>query len=178
MRGKVWTALAAAALLFVGAYAGSPYWAVKQFRAAAVGGDVSRLAAAVDFPAVRESLKGQVAAAATRRVVEDPRLRDDPLAGLGMALMPVVVDRMTDALVTPRSIAALLRQGRAVRGERGAAVDPHVRYDYGYEGLDRFVVTVRAPGAASNRAPRFVFARRGLFRWMVIGLEIPDGALA
>lgn len=178
MSRRISVAIAVITLAFAAAYLGSPLWAVKQFRAAAVSGDVDRLAAAVDFPAVREGLKAQVSAAAARRVADDPRLRGSPLAGLGVALMPLVVDHLTDVLVTPEGIAALIRQGRVIRGGGGARANPHVRYDYGYRGLDRFVVTVRAPDAAADRASRFVFARRGLFSWTLVRLEMPEAALA
>jgi hypothetical protein len=63
MSKKVWGAVAAVVILFGAAYLGSPFWAARQFRNAALSADVDRLDAAVDFPAVRESLKSQLSVA-------------------------------------------------------------------------------------------------------------------
>jgi hypothetical protein len=136
------------------------------------------LDAAVDFPAVRESLKGQLTTALTQKMNNDPEMKANPFAGLGMILMPTIVGRMIDGMVTPDGLAAMARRGKVEAAKAGgqakASVDPDVDYSYDYRGLDRFAVTVASKQTKAGEAPRFVFERRGLFSWKMIRLEIPD----
>lgn len=177
MSRKLLIAFTAAVILFAGAYVGSPYWAALQFKEAALSGDVDRLESAVDFPAVRESLKGQLTAAMTEKMASDPEMRSNPFSAFGLALMPVFVGRMIDAFVTPDAIAAMIKQGRAERGKQKTQADPNVRYSYSYRSLDRFDVAVRGVKVSPTEAPHFTFERRGLFAWKLIRLEIPPSAL-
>lgn len=170
-------AIAAVLVLFGAAYLGSPFWAARQFKQAALSGDADRLDAAVDFPAVRDSLKGQLTAAMTAKLGSDAALKDNPFAGLGAALMPLFVDRFTSAFVTPDGISALVRRGRVQRGGKDALADPDVSYDFAYRTLDSFAVTVRGRDVKADRALHFVFERRGLFAWKVVRLEIPSEVL-
>jgi len=171
-------AVAIAVLLFAAAYVGSPFWAARQFQAAALSADVERIDAAIDFPAVRESLKSQMTVALTDRMRNDPDMRANPFAGLGMMVMPVIIDKAVDGFVTPEAMSAMIRRGRMERGAPEPTIDRHVDYDYDYRTLDRFAVAVKASGTERRDAPRFVFERRGLFSWKVIRLELPDSMFA
>lgn len=172
---KGWVvAIAAVPALFALAFLASPYVAARSFVAWARQGDTERLAASVDFPAVRASLKPQLSAAVTARMNRDPEMRDNPLAGLGMMLMPSLLDRMVDSVVTPRSLATLVSAGRT--GD-GAATPPRLDYDYGYAAINRFRVTARRQG--SRGAPiGLTFERRGLFAWKLVGVDLPGELLA
>src|SRR5262249_39440932 len=99
----------AAVLVLAGVYFGSPYLAARSLKQAAVSGDADRLDAAVDFPAVRESLKSQMSAALMKKMAADPEMKGNPLAGLGMMLMPAIIDKAVDAYVTSDGLAALVR---------------------------------------------------------------------
>lgn len=177
MNKKVWVALVAIVLLFGAAYVGSPFWAARQFKGAALSADVDRLDAAVDFPAVRDSLKSQLTVAMTAKMENDPEMRSNPFAGLGMMMMPAIISRMVDSFVTADGMSAMMKRGKMERGA-DATVNPEVDYDYAYLTLDRFAVTVKAPDTAEDQAPKFVFERRGLFSWKVIRLEIPESVFA
>ena len=182
MNRKLIAALVAVFVLFSAAYIGLPFWAARQFRAAALSGDVDRLEAAVDFPAVRESLKGQLTTVLTAKMNDDPQMKSNPFAGLGMMLMPTIVARMIDSFVTPDGLAAMVRRGKVEAANAGSgakvSADPNVEYAYDFRGLDRFAVTVVGRQTKEGEAPRFVFERRGLFSWKLIRLEIPDGVFA
>jgi len=169
-------AIGAAFALFALAYGASPYVAVRGFVAAAKQGDAEKLGAAVDFPAVRADLKPQLTAAVTTRMQRDPAMRGNPLAGLGAMLMPSILDRMIDSVVTPEGIAALVRAGKVGRSEASATTPQRVDYDYGYVALDRFDVTVRRKDAAGDPV-RLVFQRRGLFSWKLIRIALPQSGL-
>ena len=176
MNRKSRIVLLAAIVLFVAAYVGSPYWAARQFRDAALSADVDRLEAAVDFSAVRDSLKSQMTVALTTRMNSDPEMKSNPFGGLGMMLIPTMVNTMIDGFVTPQGIAAMVKQGKLAKSAVATRSAPDVAYEYDYRGLDRFAVVARKAGSTDG-APAFVFERRGLFTWKVIRVEIPNTAL-
>jgi len=60
-------------ILIAGLYIGSPYLAARSFIAAARSGDTDDLEAAVDFPAVRQSLKAQMTAMVSAKMSKRPR---------------------------------------------------------------------------------------------------------
>jgi hypothetical protein len=174
---KGWIIAVGAALALVAlAYGASPYVAVRGFVAAAEKGDAEKLGAAVDFPAVRADLKPQLTAAVSARMERDPEMRGNPLAGLGVMLMPTILDRMIDSVVTPDGIAALVRAGKVGRAETSGTAPPRVDYDYGYVALDRFGVTLRRKDATGDPV-RLVFQRRGLFSWKLIRVALPQSSL-
>ncbi|WP_165926974.1 DUF2939 domain-containing protein [Sphingomonas sp. BK235] len=156
--------------LFIGAYFGSPYWAARQLYAAAGSGDVDRIEAAVDFPAVRESLKGQLTVALTEKFDEDQS--DDPFKGIGTLLMPTIVQRAVDAFVTPDGIAAIVKRGQLEKSQ-DKGPKPDLSYDYEWRSLDRFGITIHAKDVPAARAPMIVLERRGLFTWKMIRLQVP-----
>ena len=82
MKRRTWLIVVAALALFALAYVGSPFWAARQFKQAALSADVDRIEKAVDFPAVRKSLKAQLTPALTQTMQSDPDLRANPFTGL------------------------------------------------------------------------------------------------
>jgi len=173
---RKWIAAIAAALALLGiAYAGSPYLAARTLRDAAINADVETLDAAVDFPAVRESLKSQVSTAMTKRMTDDPAMKGNAFAGLGMMLMPTIVDRMVDTFVTPDGISALIRRGRPGAAEPSTP-NPDITYRYSYVGMDRFRVRM-VDRKRDDPMPSLIFERRGLFSWKLIRVDLPDDML-
>lgn len=177
MRKRWIWAVAAIFLLLAGAYLVSPFWAARQLRIAAVTGDTDGLEKLVDFPAVRGSLKAQLAVIVTKRLDADPSLKGNPFAGIGMLLMPTVINNMVDRLVTPEAISTMATRGEVVREGRPTASKPQVTYAYGYRALDRFDVQIRNRNAPNGRIFTFVFARRGLFAWHLVRIQIPPDVL-
>ncbi len=173
MNRRMWIVVAAILSVMALAYVGSPFWAARQFKQAAVSGDVDRLQAAVDFPSVRESLKSQLTIAMTERMQSDPEMRSNPFAGLGMMILPAMVGKMVDAYVTPDGMSAMMRSGKVRTAKTAEPVKADVDYGYSYRTLDRFAVTARASDAKAAEAPRFVFERRGILSWKLIRIEIP-----
>lgn len=201
MRRPILTAAAAAvALALVAAYAISPYLAMGALRAAAVDGDRDRLEELVDFPRVRESLKADLNAALLAKMKSDPDMRDNPFAGLGLALAPMIVDRTIDAYVTPAGLAQLADSNRAAQpapdqpapstpavtsaapaqaGPAAGAVAAAPARDRpkivaGYRGLNRFRVVQTQDGQSVT----WIFNRQGLFGWKLVRLELPANIFA
>ena len=169
-----WTALAfVMVVVLIGLYLGSPYLAVDSFKDAARSADVDKLEAAVDFPAVRESLKSQMSTALMREMSSDPQMKDNPFAGLGALMMPAIVDKMVDTFVTPDGIAALTKGSRPLAsGAEPGSTNPDVGYEYHYIALDRFRVKVRS-AKSGEVGPSLVFERRGFMTWKLIRIELP-----
>jgi hypothetical protein len=135
------------------AYVGSPWLAFRQLGEAAQAHDQDRLDALVDYPAVREGMKGQVDSGATKL--------SRTVAGVGFAPVQAVGklgtmrgDRKIRKLIAPDALAGLVR---------GAP-------SYAYLTPDR----VRVAVARQQRPPAgFVLERRGLFAWKLVKLELP-----
>jgi hypothetical protein len=159
------------------AYFGSPYWALHQIRNAAADGDGERVAAYVDFPAVRESLKSQFASALTTRM--DAKAKDGPLASIGQAFATQMLGGIVDAMVTPQSIASMIQSGKALRSIAGSTVpstqvpserrEPRVRR--GYEGLNTFGASLVDPQSNEDLMTA-VLTRQGLFSWKLTDLKL------
>lgn len=166
---------AVGALLVAGsAYAGSPYLAASNLKAAAIDGDADKLEASVDFPAVRHSLKSQISAAMVQKMNSDPDMKGNPFAGLGMMMIPAIVDKAIDAYVTPEGLAALVK-GSKPNASKGtsASENPEIEYDYEWVNSDRFKVKT-ANIKTQEAGPILVFERRGLVTWKLVKVDLAD----
>lgn len=165
----------------IGYFAASPWITVNSMRAAAKAGDHRSLSDHIDFPALRESIRGQMSSAMNARM-DKPEMRDNPFAGLGMALASSMINQMVDAMVTPQALASAMTSGDFKARQQGAKLtaEDNERFDRmtssGYESMDRFVVTVNREDAKIE----FVMRRRGLFSWQLtdVTLPLPDSGAA
>ena len=100
-RRKMIDVLCVLVIIAIGAYwFTSPYFAVRNLKAAIVDADEQALDEMVDFPVLRENLKDQLKSATDRWAFE----QDIPEAVAGMALTWPIVDRLIDVYVTPAGI--------------------------------------------------------------------------
>lgn len=97
------------------AYA-TPYIALNNLKRAADARDAQTVNQYVDFPALRESLKQQVAGLLTRRL--DAHSNGNPLAAIGAMIGVALIGPLVDAYATPDGVAALLN-GMPPRGDPG-----------------------------------------------------------
>lgn len=177
-----WTAVGVA-IAIVGiatGYFASPYWALHQLRNAAADGEGDRVATYVDFPAVRDSLKVQFAAAMARRA-EGSNI-NKAFAGLGQAFAMQMVNGVVDAAVSPETISAMIRSGktpRALLPETKKATPtssdkerapPRVRQHYAT--LDTFEAALVDP-VTNDDTLIAVLTRQGLFSWKLTAVRLP-----
>jgi hypothetical protein len=94
----------------------TPYIALNNLKRAADARDAATVNQYVDFPALRESLKQQVAGLLTRRFGEQSN--GNPLAAIGAMIGVALVGPLVDAYATPDGVAALLN-GMPPRGNPG-----------------------------------------------------------
>ncbi len=177
MRRFTWL-LAIAAILLTAAYLASPLLAWNTLRDAARAGDERQMARVIDFPAVRGSLKGQLREMVAARIAADPRLKDNPFARFGLRVLPGLIDTMVDAYLTPHAIAVMVGQARAPSAprDRPPGQAPQLQVHYAYAGLDRFKVTA-APKSHPDLPLTFVLARRRLFGWALVRIDLPPGVM-
>ncbi|MFT4065663.1 DUF2939 domain-containing protein [Paraburkholderia sp.] len=174
-----------AALGFV--YA-SPYIAVNNLKRAADARDAQTVNQYVDFPALRDSLKQQVADMLTRRLEADSGSK---MATIGAVIGVTLIGPLVDAYATPDGVAALLN-GMPPRGTPGEqpeappatsdteaptapaanSAPPARQSTAGYRSLNEFVVTFwRGEGNANYSA---IFRREGLITWKLAAINLNE----
>jgi hypothetical protein len=171
MRGG---SISAAAFAFVVAIAAwhfaAPWWTLREIRAAATARDAAALAEHVDFPALRESLKSELAAA----MVAEAATQQDGPAALGAALGLAMIDPLVDGLVSPAGLRMMFAAERPTKDAApvagfGDTEDVAIARD----GFSTFRVARRdAPEAGAA----LVFRRHG-YAWKLAGVELPEGGL-
>jgi hypothetical protein len=154
----------------------TPYFAVRKLQAAAESGDQKALAAMVDFPALRASLKDEVRADAAKAVSGE---RESAVARIGGlvagTLAGAVAEPVVNSLVTPGGVS-LLVQGRRPGEKRrteGRSWREEVEIDREYDGPNRFLVRYRDRESGAQRMA-LVLTRQGL-QWRLTGAELGAG---
>jgi len=166
-----------ALLVAVGAWvAAGPWLAIDAIGDAIQANDAAALSRQVDFPALRTSLKRQVADRVVRSAGAD--VQASALGALGLRLATGATSVAVDATVNPMGLAALL-EGRAVWHQVGgdlAPVDPEAPErspfegaSYRYESLSRFTATMPVEAGGSLVV---VLSRQGL-RWRLTDVRLP-----
>lgn len=112
MNRRVGLIIAAIVLLALGCYAASPYYSFWRFREALRNADREKIAAHVDFPALRESMKRELHARFFPNASADKSKKKDRWRAMLENAAPSLIDTLVDAYVTPDGIVALLADPR------------------------------------------------------------------
>lgn len=157
--------------LVIAYFVASPWITVYRMKTAVEQHDGAALAAHIDLPSVRQSLKDQINGRVKHQISGDANAADNPLAAFGTALAGLLVDKLVDATVTPAGISELM-EGMApqlplpgaaaespAQSAEGSAPKPLARASMGYAAWNRFVVTAKD---RNGREQKFVLQRRGL----------------
>jgi hypothetical protein len=173
-RTRLLAAGAAGALLVAAATSfASPWWTLHSLRSAVDRHDAEGVAAQVDFPALRDSVKSQLLGSLTRDAGNEG---GNPFAAIGKAFARAVADPVVDAIVSPAGVAAMVEHGKIAIGQPTRDAEPPAaeptrdkpRYALHYRGWRHFAVTAEDGGS-------FVFRRDGLWSWKLAGIELPRG---
>lgn len=177
MQRNIWIAGAVVVVLLgAGLFAAQPYMTALAIRSAVAKGQPDRLDGLVDFPAVRADLKAQLNARLVAALQADPKMKDNPFAGLAMLVAPAIVDKAVDAYATPDGIAQL--SAGVDRGSIAPKMKPvgearpqaFQNASMTYVDLNAFRVTPRGDPAGQ---PTFVLGRVSPFSWKLTRIELP-----
>ena len=153
----------------------SPYIALHQIGKAVERRDAQALSGHVDFPALRESIKGQMMARLEAQMGGAPDSSKNPLAGFGQTLAQGLVTQFTEALVSPDGVMLMLEKGKPGKpadvAAAGVGVDTQGgprRKDYAveYQGWSKVFVHPRGESGG------FVFRREGLMGWKLVAVKM------
>ncbi|HSI51353.1 MAG TPA: DUF2939 domain-containing protein [Ideonella sp.] len=186
MKTRTWAALA---LVFAAGLAvywyESPWLTLWQMQSAAKSGDAASFNAHVDYPRLRESLKGQVSTLlADQMGGSDGNNVGSAIGGL---LGMFVADKAIDAFVRPETVMRAMQDGRllpSLHHHKPSASSPdgtppppageRLQWQTEREGADRFVAFALKPGTPREQATAFVLARHGFADWRLSELRLPQ----
>lgn len=162
----------------------APHLTVHAMRKAAERGDAEALAAHVDFPALRESVRAQFAAR-----VSDRLGGDSGWSRLGADVATTLASPAIDAMVSPEALTMIFA-GRDIRDRytgpadaappaadavdsQGGIDTSRWRLTMGYDDLSTFSVKVANDGMGPAPS-RLVFKRHHLLWWKLSAIELPS----
>lgn len=176
--------IAAVGILAVGAVTSycSPYWTMHEMRSAIVDNDADGFSSHVDFPALRENLRAQMLTMMQRKMGNDPDLKGNGFAALGMVMVMGIMNQMIDTMVTPAGVMTMVSQGKAKpptpddmqsagtnQPQTSSGAEPK-NYSVRYKDWSTVIATTNE-GSAEPIA--FVFKRDGLWSWKLAGINLP-----
>ncbi len=174
------------AILAVAAYwYWSPYLAIRQMQSAAKAGDADAFNDHVDYPRLRESLKGQMSAMIADKMSAS-KDSSNPFAALGSALGLLMVGKMVDAMVRPELVMRGIQNGKfGPKPEKSdsepnsgaattAAKELKPRWDYDRKGTDKVIAYAKGDSEEpGDNKVGIVFERSGFANWKLTEVRLP-----
>lgn len=167
--GAVAACVVAAALLYA-----SPYLALRSIAKAIERKDADAVSEYVDFPALRESIKGQMLLKVQEQM-QSPEMKNNPFAGFGQVMAMGLVNQLTESLVSPAGVMLMLEKGKPGKpadvAAAGVGIDtqgdkPRKDFAVDYQGWSKvFVHPKNQPGG-------FIFKRDGLMGWKLVAVKM------
>lgn len=177
--------MALAGVVLVAAVAGYWYWsphlALRTMRQAAMENDAETLNEHVDYPRLRESMKGQFAAAMADKMAPKPG-DNSGFAAFGAMLGQALVDKMVDGMVRPEFVMRAMQDGKLRAGPQpgssasaASAPAPTKAPTWTTErrGADKFFVWSQAPGETPDKRFGLVLERSGFATWKLTEVRLP-----
>lgn len=165
---KSWIAGAVVACVaFAGLLYASPYITLHSMGKAVDRKDADAVSEHVDFPALRENLKGQMLIKMQAELAS-PEMKENPFAGLGQMLAAGLINQLADTWVTPAGVMAMLASGKPKKPETDAEQPQQARRDFvvDYQGWSRVFVHKR------DETDGFYFKRHGLMNWKLVAVKM------
>lgn len=168
----------AGVVVLAGLWAASPVLAGKAIIRAAERGDEAALERMVDFPALRESMKGELNDLLVAEMRNDPRVIENNLGGLATMLGPMFISGAVDTVVTPQGVAAMVTTAKAPEADGAVPPEadkgrdePNLHKAWGYRSLDVFAITLTDRDLPENSLA-LLLERRGLFKWQLAAVDL------
>ncbi|QNP50558.1 DUF2939 domain-containing protein [Diaphorobacter aerolatus] len=173
------------ALVFVALLYASPYLAMRSIGKALDARDADALSQYVDYPVLRENIKGKLMSSIADRLPAQDS--SNPLGGLGQAIGGMMVGAAVEAMVSPAGVMAMLHSGQldprlppANKARRAPEARPDDasgkdsrdqnndrNFSVDYQGFSKVRVSRK-----SDPARAFIFRRDGLMGWKLINVDL------
>lgn len=165
-------------LLGAGSMAAGPYRAVSQIKSGITQQDDSKLTAYIDYPALKQGLKGQLHQSIIRDFSRELGASQFGMIIAGLATQ--IIDKQVEVLVTREGLAGMMA-GREpamsiMNSRKGAGVsEPQAdelfrNAAYAFESLSGFAV--RMPNGNGGTAS-FILERTG-YNWRLVNIILPQ----
>jgi hypothetical protein len=176
-------AVVAAAVLLLAFWYWSPYWELRQMAAAAKAGDAATFNAHVDYPRLRDSVKGQFAAKMAGAMGKTNT--SNPFSAMGVAISMGIANAIVDTMVRPEFVMKAMAEGKVAPQKAGgaqagstddASKPAEPKWKVERDGVDRIVsyaIDPARPNDDSARRLGFVFERSGFATWKLTELRLP-----
>lgn len=155
----------------------SPYLAIGSMQKAAKAKDADAFNDYVDYPKLRENLKGQMAALMAERMAEAPA-SSSGFEALGSALALALINPMIDAMARPEVVmAAMARAEVSVQSPVPAEpAEPRKepKWEYERKGANKLVAFATDPEETDETQVGVVFERSGFADWKLTELRLPS----
>ncbi|WP_434778692.1 DUF2939 domain-containing protein [Neisseria sp. Ec49-e6-T10] len=175
-------------LFAIGYIYATPYLVMKNIREEVVAQNIDGLSQYIDYDSVRTHLGKQLKTAITAQFVSAPEMQNNPFSDFAMVMIPGLVDRLTEVLISPEAIGALFK-GENVKkiAEHQPTITPpsaeqSSENNYsgfgakwnqaktGYESFSWFVVEIPND---EGKVVKFRFRREGLIEWKLNEIVLP-----
>ena len=186
MAAKALGIVAVVVALAVGGYwHWSPYLAIHSMQSAADNRDADRFNRYVDYPKLRESLKGQFSAMLREKLggaSSDGNTYEQAGAMLGSMIGMTVVDPLVDALVRPEMVMRAMERGiiGSAANRQAPAADsesqlPEKKGVWRFERKteNKLIAYLSVEGRPGDKGTGFVFERSGFASWKLSGIRLP-----
>ncbi|MPM40814.1 hypothetical protein SDC9_87462 [bioreactor metagenome] len=168
--------LGAAALVYA-----SPYMALNSIKKALDARDAEAFSEYVDFPVLRENLKGKLMASISKKMPAAPdSASSNPFSNFGQAIGGMVVGAAVDSMVSPAGVMTLMGTGQfgphmpktdkpqdADDTSTAQKSQEDRSFSVDYQGFNKVRVYRKSdPDAA------FIFRREGIMGWKLINVDM------
>lgn len=172
---KLLAAVVALAVAIGSYWYASPYLVMYQMRKAVEQRDAEGINSRIDYPALRDNLKGQFA---SKMAGEIQKSSDNPFAALGTMMGMALANQMIDMMLRPEVLMNAMRTGdldvkSAARGEQGGKERQGLKWKYERSSADRIVAYPLDPQDPASQGAGFVFVRRGFADWKLTEIVLP-----
>jgi hypothetical protein len=161
-------------VLALAGYIASPFFYVSSLKSAFLSGDSDKLGNLVDFAALRDSLKEQLADIITAQSKESSDSNQSPFAALTAFVGPAFLNRAVDMYCTPDAIAGFIKKNNQVQNNSHSFIKIPSPSDLDWSKLRHFSFT----GPTSFRIGTdhiTLLARLEGFGWKLYRIEVsPD----
>lgn len=168
-------AIAVAAASVGGYWYYSPYLVLKDMREAAQRKDADAFNERVDYPKVRESMKGQMSAVMAEHAAASS---NNGFAAFGAMLGMALVNQMVEALVRPEVVMRAMQSGEMKQepssthpGKQNEADKP-VEWALERKNVDKILAYRQEPGKEVDKDVGLVFERNGFADWKLTEIRL------